>query len=920
MAEATAHQLLHGYRGGHGQIAASTKLLERDAELVSRLSDLSGSLSSGLQIPTYLTLYPLPSKKHFAVARTWGDPDAPRSGCVLTHTILVPMPFWGEMTDLRRLDRMFQNPRTNPDHDFSEPVFLSNTTSEHPSHRLEIGVDTAQSFVSRYFGDGLRPIVWFDAAEPDEYLWRIAEHLWPKLRRAFSSCTFSLQLRRLEDRPFDLLFAPSEVYSRFAKLSSEHLLEAGLSARSSQNNAEPEPWSQYWVQALFSSHAGLPSHEDQLPIWNELGEDPTAARKLSLVRELRSRAEESPTAGVGAIDVVESLAYDPELAIPLKRQVLSDAISSAARAEAAGEALVSLRLIDDRLRRQSLRDVASEFEKPLALAVEKITLRNPEAAIEASGTWLADTAFGANGPFAQGVMLGLRELAKNSSPRLTVLQSHPDVAAELFRQEPTFAAMYVELGDQRAIRDIADWLAATCDKEKVRFVRNSLLPLASRIGNEELLEALLKDTGEDDVRDALSSLYQTSEHFSNSMVRNVISKHISPSYPQLVRQWSSSTTEWSDGLSQIVASTYPFSRSGFTELLDDKTIASENLAFVVTAILSNRAQGNYPYWLRDLVSSDVRIVRSLLLAGVSGKESIEGALSKLLSETPELPLAESAELAGLVFRYEGRAVFPQLFDSTMRAAILAIAAKPGGPEDLKVLLESERATKWFETVSGSQLASLLVRSGSLGTGPAARVWDWLSKAPKAIYVRRPSIFPDLCDSLMVSVRKSFPEGVQESFIRVVRRSGVESGAQVRQVLCGKMLRFALDNARFPLGGVVAEVFADVYAIAIKKQNRRPSFFSRLFSSYDWDQGKDLRVALVDAFTRTSWAPGDLAIAASNAGILPKIFKRLQRVSNGDKYARAMLQDLDKRSDPQSASVKDQLRMLLANPDFFEEWD
>jgi len=56
------HQLLHGYRSGHGQIAASVRLPERDSELVTRLSDLSGSLSSGLQLDSYLTVYPLPSR------------------------------------------------------------------------------------------------------------------------------------------------------------------------------------------------------------------------------------------------------------------------------------------------------------------------------------------------------------------------------------------------------------------------------------------------------------------------------------------------------------------------------------------------------------------------------------------------------------------------------------------------------------------------------------------------------------------------------------------------------------------------------------------------------------------------------------------------------------------------------------------
>jgi hypothetical protein len=169
-------------------------------------------------------------------------------------------------------------------------------------------------------------------------------------------------------------------------------------------------------------------------------------------------------------------------------------------------------------------------------------------------------------------------------------------------------------------------------------------------------------------------------------------------------------------------------------------------------------------------------------------------------------------------------------------------------------------------------------------------------------------------------RRSFPQGVQDSFNKMLKRSRTEAGVEVRQMLSGKMLRFALDNTRFPLGAVVAEAFADVYAIAIRKDGRPPSFLSALFGAYDWDRGKDLRVSLVDAFQRSTWAPGDLAVAASNAGILSKIFKRLHRITKGDDYIKSMLQDLSQRNDPNLLKVTDHLTSLAMNPDFYEEWD
>jgi hypothetical protein len=117
------------------------------------------------------------------------------------------------------------------------------------------------------------------------------------------------------------------------------------------------------------------------------------------------------------------------------------------------------------------------------------------------------------------------------------------------------------------------------------------------------------------------------------------------------------------------------------------------------------------------------------------------------------------------------------------------------------------------------------------------------------------------------------------------------------------------------------LFQDVRVYAVAVQNSRPpSFFFALFSSRDWDRGKELRVTLVDAFVRSNWAPGDLAIAANNAGILRKIFKRLHRRQDGDRYANAMLQDLNRRSDSNLIQLREQLKLLITDPDFYEEWD
>src|SRR5256885_11935031 len=46
----------------------------------------------------YTTLFrSLPSGRFYVVAMTWQDVNAPRAGCVLTRSLLVPMGAWGDL-------------------------------------------------------------------------------------------------------------------------------------------------------------------------------------------------------------------------------------------------------------------------------------------------------------------------------------------------------------------------------------------------------------------------------------------------------------------------------------------------------------------------------------------------------------------------------------------------------------------------------------------------------------------------------------------------------------------------------------------------------------------------------------------------------------------------------------------------------
>lgn len=919
MTSAQIHQALHGYRSGHGQIAASIKLAVRDSELITRLSDLSGSLSSGLQVEPYLTVYPLPSQNFFAVARTWPDLEAPRAGCVLTHTLLIPAFAWAELDNVRSLDSLFRNPRLNPEYRFTETINSYPDVQGSFSGSFKLDLPGSRAFVSRYFGQGLRPIIWFNAGEPEEHLWRLLGHLWPRLRSAFSCCTFSLQQRALQDRPFDLLFSPSAVYSRFTRLSAEHLIEPTLERKILA--ADAEPWSQYWAEALFSSERGLPTNESELPLWAELGEDPTAVRKLSLAHELRLRAAQSPTAGVGAMDVVESLAREAGAAVPLKRLVLGDAISAVTSAKPGQDALATLRLIEDRLRRESFRNVADEFQARLTSAAAKVASQEPESAVEMSGTWIAENRAGNKSALVDGIVQGLRTVVHTAPSRLESLRAHPETAAEIFRLEPTFAAVYLEIGGDSAPHVLAGWLSSTCDPKILREVRKSVLPSFRYLDQEELLSALLRDVTELDVKEILDVLADISDGFAGDSIRNVVADKISSPYPHLVRQWGAGTRDWTHGISLTVASSYARNRHGFDELLEGNELAGRRQAEVLAAMMLSQTSSTTPYWLREMMSQDARIIGTLLFADTDVSENVEAALSKVLDEVPDMSLSSSDDLLDAMWRFESRVIFPQLYELALRSAIASFVADGMDSPTMRGFIGNQRSAQWLQKVSSTQLSGLLLRSCHTQSAAVARALKWISEAPPALYDRRPSVIPELCDSLLARVRQSPAEDdIQYSMVNIVKRAGSEAGRDVRQTLSAKMLRFAFDNVRLSLGALVAEVFSDVYVEVVKQNDRPLAFFANLFGAYDWDKGKDLRISLIDSFLRSDWCPGDLAVAANNAGILRKIFKRLHRKARGDNYLEAMLKDLSQRTTPDISKVREHLASLIADPNFYEEWD
>ena len=104
------HQALHGYRNGHNMLASSIHLPPKDDDLLKVLSDWSEYAGGVDGDSSYITAYPLPDSKLYAIGKTWYANEKERPGCVWTHTLLLDLSRLDTNFDFRSLMSLFRKP------------------------------------------------------------------------------------------------------------------------------------------------------------------------------------------------------------------------------------------------------------------------------------------------------------------------------------------------------------------------------------------------------------------------------------------------------------------------------------------------------------------------------------------------------------------------------------------------------------------------------------------------------------------------------------------------------------------------------------------------------------------------------------------------------------------------------------------
>lgn len=906
MNDLDVHQLVHGYDHGHSLLAASTTLAREDLDLVGRLSDLSGTLGTDLEVAPYLTLYPLPSQKFFAVARTWLDDSAPRSGCVLTHTVLVPFSVWATEESPSRFSAVLRRPTRERLADFSVP----STSVPKLAAKIATIEPFGDYFVQRYFGEGLAPIAWFGALDAEATAWCVIQALWPSLRARFACCTLALQPRTLGDRPFDLVFAPSAVFSRFGEFARDHFVDGRAV---SNTGGSPESWFRSWSKCVFEGDPCEICKRARI-LSCELEPYPTAIRSVMFFLDLQERAGESPTAALGALDLLSKLAPQSPYAQEQKRALMGAAMQSI-KGLPAPEALELLYLLCMRLGEESFaadHDLQTEIRRLIGQLIKD----SPQQGIIDANSLAARHAEGVPHLFMLGIADAMVELLKSNAIQSSVFLGQQKLVEHAVPYRPEIPSLILNSTPteerDRILPAVVDWCRTERASEVRPALRRFLLP-DTRTADAALVEELLRDLKVEETAEVCSVIEERSA-FRRKPLSEIVGRLVGERYSEEVRLWARTHKWHSYQLAKIIAAGYPSTAAGLDEFLTKEISESPKKPLLLAAFIERAYTFSLPSWLLSLLE-EKGTYWEILLEGISEKEVgdiviklVRGGLRRsAIARVPgarHMLGAMSGQDSQLVKEHAIRQLLRDYFEFSSDVGIVAEWFEE--PWVIEIL------TKIHADSIRSILTDQLLSSGSSWNS----AWKLIECIPEVVAVENKNFVQELISVLLQNSPDQWSVVASKSWQHLLSRV---SRGRVQIDLCTQALHFALDNRRYPLGGIVAETFYPVHETAMGHRPKRSLWFSWGFDP--WDEAKDLRRSLVDSFVHSDWPSSEFALSAREPWLLRKLCQRMLRQWKGSEFLQSAYAGVKKSPTPEARILEPVLYQIVQHPEELnEDWD
>ncbi len=859
----TADVQIHGYRKGHQLIASSAILSKDDQAVIDRLSDVAGPLRPREQFTPYLSAYPLPSGKYYVIARTWQDHSVARAGCVRTMSILIDAEAWAIKPPLLPILRLLGSSELPNERDAARITLEGSYEEPLPPVRSF----SASELLEALFLEDAKPVVVFDAPDPELIALRLLTALWPDIRRRFALSTFALSPRKIGGRDLDLVFAPMNARSKFGDW-----LGRRVDGRSVQNNRHK--WTGEIVHRVFMEPLPRLLSDEEIALLNARDADSASALRIALLwDELLDKLHQSPTAALGLLDIANSGMVKSSAAVRLLDPLLAEATHRAVSTLSVNDAWDFVGAIVRKIRGQGMPS-GSAAVRQLA---EQLAERSPEGAIDLL------TQSDAKGAIVDLVPNIAKGLGRGAEERVehALLKAPTTIIATLVAQGGDLANRVAN--DEKLIHRIGQALTDVSN-ELAERTGSALLPFLINDWQAAAAEPVFSRLSPEAVAEKLRWLGEANGFQTRQLCLMLLKRaHKIDALPAIrdVLITSCASKQRDSLLTQTIAPT----AFDVSWLLNEKRLTKTALSKLLVSVLEQADEEQLAELLSDNQIGE-RILECLPRNSVNVWTRI--ALQEIL------PLNTQVKVA--------RALIPKLNDSqkiqiVRRTLTRCLRRRFEGDETNFLLMLFE--------ILGAQLDGIWVVNAGLGRAVdadvACRNLIAFDRAPVAARERIVAAVDEIAVALRERHKIDLDEAASEACARLMF-DAEKAACNTLLSAAGRLMPSLLDARCQPVSLIVAALFPLLYH-ELAKADDGPDFL-KFLPFVDWDRCKTARRELVEAFMSSPcWKPGDLALTAYRCDDTTKILKRVAKIAGGDKYLEHIENDLERLNDDIQGTVK-----------------
>lgn len=858
----TAEVQIHGYRKGHQLLASSVVLSKDDQAVMDRLSDVAGPLRPKEQFAPYLSAYPLPSGTYYVIARTWQDLTVPRAGCVRTKSVLIDAQTWSLRPPLIPILRLLGSAELP-----SETDAVRIELEEQLEERLPPAPNfSASELLEALFLEDAKPVVVFDAPDPELIALRLLTALWPDIRRRFALSTFALSPRKLRGRDLDLVFAPSNAKAKFSDWPGRR-----VDGRLAQNDRHR--WTGAIVRRVFEEPAPRLLSDREIDLLGDRDADSAAALRIALLwDELLEKLDRTPTAALGLLDIANSGMVSNAEAVRLLDPRLAEATRRAADCLPPNDAWDFVGAIARKIQGRDM---------PVGrIAVEQLAAHLAERAPDGAVSLLRQPdPNGAIEELIPSIAIGL---SNGTAPRVeqVLVEAPTDIIVRLVAQG---GALTSRVAQHDGLIERLGGVLAESDGELVGRASMMLLPflvedrqlsaaipIFERLDSEGVAAELrwLRDANDFEAKRLSAALVDRAREVGGlPAVRDVLISSVASARRDAL-------------LERTVA---PIG-TDVLWLLDEERLSETMIATLLVGVLRLADDREFAELFSDRTIGE-RVVARLpedavdILARVALLDSlpmstyirvIQSAIPKV-DDAQKLEIARRAMGRCLCNRFEGdeAAVLLMLLDILGARLDVPWAARLGLERDCDTAVASRNLIA-FERAPTAARTRIVGAVDEIARALQGRHVIDLAEAAN-----------DACARLMFDAEKTSRKALVEA--------------------AGWLMPSLLRARRQPVSLMIAALFPMIYR-ELAKADDLPDLL-KFVPFFDWDRCKTARRELVDAFMSSSWHAGDLALTASRCGDVALFLKRVVKSYGGEEYLVRIENDLGRLDDDGQRVIK-----------------